>query len=124
LRLSPVFDLIKMAAVAELEAGLISERTKAALAAKVARDGQWDRRAKHHLVPGAGQPAATEAVKARAAQAADDFAPIIAEIRSSGASSLRQIADEMNRQGIPTARGGRWAAPAVRNIIQRIGRAA
>ena len=33
------FMLQQMAAVAELEAGLISERAKAALAAKVARDG-------------------------------------------------------------------------------------
>jgi len=48
---------------------------------------------------GAGQVAATEALKVRAAQAADDLAPIIAEIRSSGAVSLRQIADEMNRRG-------------------------
>jgi DNA invertase Pin-like site-specific DNA recombinase len=113
--------LQQMAAVAELEAGLISERTKAALGAKVARDGQWDRRAKHHLVPGVGQTAATEAVKARAAQAAADIAPIIADIQSKGASSLRQIATELNRRGIPTARGGRWAAPAVRNLVQRIG---
>jgi DNA invertase Pin-like site-specific DNA recombinase len=109
-----------MAAVAELEAGLISERTKAALAAKIARDGQWDRRAKHHLVPGAGQAAATKAVKMRAAQAADDLAPIIAEIRAGGATSLRHVAAELNERGIPTARGGRWAAPAVRNLIQRI----
>lgn len=57
------FMLQQMSAVAELEAGLISERTKAALAAKVARDGQWDRRAKHHLVAGVGQKAATEAVR-------------------------------------------------------------
>lgn len=118
------FMLQQMAAVAELEAGLISERTKAALAAKVARDGQWDRRAKHHLVPGVGQTAATEAVKARAAQAAGDLAPIIADIRSSGASTLRRIADEMNRRGIPTARGGLWAAPGVRNLIRRIHRTA
>jgi hypothetical protein len=48
---------------------------KAALAAKVARDGQWDRDAKHHLIPGVGQAAAVEAVKARAAQAADDLGP-------------------------------------------------
>src|SRR4051794_28136556 len=74
------FMLQQMSAVAELEAGLISERTKAALAAKVARDGQWDRKAKHHLVAGAGQVAATYAVKAKAAQKAGDLAPIIAEI--------------------------------------------
>jgi DNA invertase Pin-like site-specific DNA recombinase len=115
------FMLQQMAAVAELEAGLISERTKAALAAKVARNGQWDRRAKHHLVPGAGQAAATKVIKMRAAQAADDLAPILAGIRACGAVSLRQIADEMNRRGILTARRGRWGKAAVRNLIRRIG---
>jgi DNA invertase Pin-like site-specific DNA recombinase len=114
------FMLQQMAAVAELEAGLTSKRTKAALAAKVARDGQWDRRAKHHLVPGAGQGAATKAVKARATQAAADLSPIISELRAEGATSLRQIATELNRREIPTARGGQWAAPAVRNLLSRI----
>jgi len=114
------FMVQQMAAVAELEAGLISERTKAALAAKVARDGQWERKAKHHLVPGAGQSAATEAVRARATQAAADLAPIVASIRAGGSTSLRQIADELNRRSVPTARGGRWAAPAVRNVLTRI----
>ena len=114
------FMLQQMAAVAELEAGLISERTKAALAAKVARDGQWDRNAKHHLVPGAGQGAATEAVKARALQVAHDLAPIFADVQARGATTLRQIAAELNRREIPTARGGRWAASGVRNILDRI----
>jgi hypothetical protein len=41
--------LQQMAAVAELEAGLVSERTKAAPAARVARKRQWDRKASHHL---------------------------------------------------------------------------
>ena len=59
------FMLQQMSAVAELKAGLISERTKAALAAKVARDGQWDRKVNHHLVAGAGQKAATAAVEPR-----------------------------------------------------------
>src|SRR5918997_3223253 len=59
------FMLQQMAAVAELEAGLISERTKAALRAKVERDGQWDRKAKHHLVPGAGQMQAAAVRHAR-----------------------------------------------------------
>jgi DNA invertase Pin-like site-specific DNA recombinase len=114
------FMLQQMAAVAELEAGLISERTKAALRAKVERDGPWDRRAKHHLVPGAGQARAAEAVKVRAAQTARDLAGIVAEIRAGGATSLRQIAAELNRRGIPTPRGGQWGAPAVRNVVNRI----
>ena len=115
------FMLQQMAAVAELEAGLISERTKAALRAKVARDGQWDRKAKHHLVPGAGQAQAASAVKARAAQTAQDLASIVRDIRDQGAVSLRQIAAELNRRAIPTPRGGAWAASAVRNLVNRIG---
>jgi DNA invertase Pin-like site-specific DNA recombinase len=111
--------LQQMAAVAELEAGLISERTKAALAAKVARDGQCDRKAKHHLVPGTGQRAASAALKERATQAAKDLQPIIAEIRASGAVSLRQIGQGLRERGIPSSRGGEWSASAVRNLLRR-----
>jgi DNA invertase Pin-like site-specific DNA recombinase len=115
------FMVQQMAAVAELEAGLTSERTKAALAAKVKRDGQWDRRSKHHLVPGAGQVAASAAIKERAAQAAMDLQPIIDKARRSGASSLRQIAAALMAEGVPTPRGGSsWTAAGVRNVLLRI----
>ena len=114
------FMLQQMSAIAELEAGLISERTKAALRAKVERDGQWDRKAKHHLVPGAGQARAAETVKIQAIQRAHDLAAIVTEIRAGGAISLRQIAAELNRRQIPTARAGQWAAPAVRNLVKRM----
>lgn len=114
------FMLQQMAAVAELEAGLISERTKAALAAKVKRDGQWDRRSKHHLVPGAGQAAAAAAIKERAAQAARDLQPIIEKARRSGATSLRQIAAALVAEGVPTPRGGDWTAASVRAVLLRM----
>lgn len=116
------FMLQQMAAVAELEAGLISERTKAALAAKIARDGQWDRKSKHHLVAGAGQKAATEAVRAKAAQKADDLAPIIGEIRKAGAGSLREIAKALTSAGIPQPSGsmGAWSAIQVSRVLERI----
>ena len=114
------FMLQQMAAVAELEAGLISERTKAALAARVGSKGQWDRKAKHHLVPGAGQSAAAAAVKASAAQAASDLAPIIAELRESGATSLRQIAAGLIAKGVPTPRGGQWHAASVARVMSRV----
>lgn len=117
------FMLQQMAAVAELEAGLISERTKAALAAKVARDGQWDRKAKHHLVPGAGQAAAVLAVKQRAMQSAADLAPIIGHLREQGAVSLRQLAAALIAEHIPTPRGGEWTAASVRNLLLRLGSA-
>jgi transposase len=43
----------------------------------------------------------------RAAERAADLAPIIAEIRAAGATSLRAIAAGLNERGIPTARGHR-----------------
>ena len=43
------------------------------LFSKVIRDGQWDRKASHHLIPGASQQAATAAVKASAQAFADDL---------------------------------------------------
>lgn len=114
------FLLAQMASVAELEAGLISERTKAALAAKVARDGQWDRKAKHHLVPGAGQQAATAAVRDQATKRASDLSDFIAQLRADGATSLRAIAEKLNADQIETPRGGSWGPSNVRNLLSRM----
>lgn len=112
------FILQQMANIAQLEAGLISERTKAALRAKVERDGQWDRNAKHHLVPGAGQKAATEAVRTKTKGRVNDLLPVIEEIRGMGITSLRGIARELNGKGIATAKGGNWQAVQVKRIIE------
>jgi DNA invertase Pin-like site-specific DNA recombinase len=114
------FLLAQMAAVAELEAGLISERTKAALAAKVARDGQWDRKASHHLVPGAGQQAAAAAVSEAATKRARDLADYVAQLQADGVTSLRGIADALNENDIETPRGGAWGPSSVRNLLARI----
>jgi DNA invertase Pin-like site-specific DNA recombinase len=114
------FLLAQMAAVAELEAGLISERTKAALAAKVARDGQWDRKAKHHLVPGAGQQAAAAAVRESAERRAHDLADTVAQLRADGITSLRGMAVALNAAGAETPRGAPWGASTVRNLLARL----
>lgn len=113
------FMLQQMAAVAELEAGLISERTRAALRAKVARDGQWDRKASHHLVPGAGQQAAAAAVRAAADGRAADLLAHLKRLEADGVSSLNALAQHLNAAGIPTARGGQWTATAVRRVKER-----
>ncbi len=114
------FMLQQMASVAELEAGLISERTRAALRAKVVRDGQWDRKAKHHLVPGAGQIAATAAKVERATQAAIDLGPIIEKARTAGATTLREIAAALDAEGITAPRGGAWTAASVRRVLVKL----
>ncbi|MBG6078693.1 recombinase family protein [Rubrivivax gelatinosus] len=113
------FMLQQMAAVAELEAGLISERTKAALRAKVARDGQWDRKAAHHLVPGAGQKAAAAKVKAAADARAADLLGHLQALQAEGVQSLNALAERLNADSIPTARSGRWTATAVRRVLAR-----
>ncbi|WP_293856984.1 recombinase family protein [uncultured Alsobacter sp.] len=114
------FMLQQMAAVAELEAGLISERTKAALRAKVARDGQWDRKASHHLVAGAGQAAAVAARKASADQRAADLAPYLKALQSEGAASLRQLAAALNARDVPSPSGGQWSAVGVKRVLDRL----
>jgi len=55
---------------------------------------------------------------------ADTFAatvaPVIAEARAAGAKSLRQIAAALNGRGVATARGGKWEAATVANILRRV----
>ena len=114
------FLFAQMASVAQLEAGLISERTKAALAAKVARDGQWDRKAKHHLVPGAGQKAAAKRAADKANEHANDLRPVVESIREGGATSLRAIAAALTERGAGTRRGGAWGPSAVRDLLARV----
>ena len=45
--------------------------------------------------------------------------PVIREIQRAGASTLRAVADALNARGISTARGGRWYAATVRNVLAR-----
>jgi DNA invertase Pin-like site-specific DNA recombinase len=110
-----------LAAVAEHEAKMISERTKAALTAAKARGVKLGGfRAGAHVTPAAHE-AAVQVITAKADARAADLAPIIAEIQaSSTAPSLRAIAAELNARGIPTARGSRWFAAQVRAVLARI----
>jgi DNA invertase Pin-like site-specific DNA recombinase len=108
------FMLHIYAAVAEEEARAISVRTKAALAAAKARG-----------VKLGGPKLAQARLLGHAAnrKAADKFAanakPIIAEIRASGATSLRKVAAALQARGVPTARGGTWNAAQVANVMRR-----
>jgi DNA invertase Pin-like site-specific DNA recombinase len=108
------FMLHLYAALAEKERALISQRTKAALAAKKAGGAKL------------GNPRAAEAaVKGRAAQVrnADRFAanvlPTIDSIRASGVSGHAAIAEALNNRGVRTARGGAWHATTVRRLLTR-----
>src|SRR5882757_3856588 len=113
------FMLQQMAAVAELEAGLISSRTKAALAAAKARGkklgGNRGVKLSH-----AAQMAGCAVRSKKAAERATDLAPTIAEIQQSGVTSFRGIATALNERSIPTARGrGNWSAVQVQRVMER-----
>lgn len=112
------FMLHIYAAVAEKERSMIAQRTRDALAAAKARGAKLG-----NPEIAKAQQKATEARKAYADAFAANVLPIIREIRSTGAS-MRKTAAALNARGIPTARGGLWAATQVSDIIQRAGEAA
>jgi DNA invertase Pin-like site-specific DNA recombinase len=105
-----------LAAVAEHEREAISARTKAALAAAKARGVK---------LGGPKLPLAqlngAKANRTEADQFAANTLPLIREAQKTGASSLRAIAEILNARGVRTARGGRWAATQVREILRRTG---
>jgi hypothetical protein len=48
------------------------------------------------------------------------MAPIVAQIRASGATTLQAIADELTARGIPTARADKWGTSSVSRLRARI----
>src|SRR5262249_45085930 len=108
-----------LAAVAEHEAKVISERTKAALAAAKKRGVQIGGY-RGTTITKAMRKAATAALQKRANDRAADLLPTIKELHASGATSLRAIAAGLNERGIPTARGnGTWSAVQVARVLER-----
>lgn len=108
-----------LAAVAEHEAQMISERTKAALQAAKARGVKLGGdRGSLPAVATAGAKASALARSSKAVSRARDVAPTIRELQREGLS-LRGVADELTRRRIPTARGGDWTAIAVSRVLQR-----
>jgi hypothetical protein len=46
--------------------------------------------------------------------------PVITELQTAGATSLRAIAAALNERGIPTARGaGTWSATQIMRVLAR-----
>ncbi len=105
-------------ALAQREREMISSRTKAGLAAAKARGVKLGtNNLKMELVKEAGAKG-VESIK----QNADDFAikvnPIINAMKGQG-KSYTAIAAELDKLGVKTARGGKWTARAVINVLER-----
>ena len=112
------FILTMFAAVAELERGLISQRTKAALAAAKQRGVKLGGRRIFKGFDSAVSRAGREAQTARASEHRADVMPYITAARSAGAASLRQIANALTARGIQPPGGGEaWHAQQVRRIL-------
>lgn len=103
------------AALAEQERRLISERTKAGLAAARARGTKLGnpRLADVHAVHNARVAAGADAFAA-------SVAPAIRQAQAQGAKTLREIAAALNAKGVTTARGKLWEAQQVRNVLRRV----
>lgn len=131
------FILQQLVAVAELEAGMISARTKAALAAAKRRGKKLGgiRRRIVGVDPKTGRKRYGDSVtlssKARrlgtaerqrkAKDHATDVAPAIAELQASGITSLTGIAAGLTERGIRTARGkAEWSAVQVSRVLGRL----
>jgi DNA invertase Pin-like site-specific DNA recombinase len=112
------FMLHLYAALAEKERRLISERTKAALAARKAQGTRLGNRRNPREAASLG----SKALAAEADVFAANVLPIIASLRDSGIADLRGLADALNARGIRTARGGRWHVSNVKNVIDRASR--
>lgn len=109
-----------LAAIAEHEREMISQRTKAALAAAKARGKPlgWSIPSRRDEA----RVASRKGVTVRQ-QRADAFAanvmPIITDIEAAGVTTLKGIAAALNSRGVKTARGGKWHAATVRNLLLR-----
>jgi DNA invertase Pin-like site-specific DNA recombinase len=110
-----------LAAVAEHEREMISQRTKAALAAAKARGTRLGGDRGNLRTVGEMGRAISRVVRIKkAADRTADLSPIITEIRASGATSLGKIAKALNERGIRTPRGSEWQAVQVKRVLERV----
>jgi DNA invertase Pin-like site-specific DNA recombinase len=116
------FMLHVYAALAEKERRLISERTRAALAAAKARGVKLGN---PNLTPAARSEGRKRAVGARieaARERAASYRPILRELQAAGIASASGLAKKLNEQGVPTPLGtGKWQAITVQRVLARIG---
>lgn len=109
------FMLHVYAALAEKERAMISDRTRAALAAKKAQGAVLGNRTN---LPDAAAKG-NEANRAAADAFAANVLPVVKQIQAAGSTTPRAIAAALNARGIRTARGGAWYDSTVRNLLAR-----
>jgi DNA invertase Pin-like site-specific DNA recombinase len=114
------FILQQMASVAELEAGLISQRTRAALAAAKAR-GKKLGGSRGGALSAAAREAGRLAQRERAARRASDLRRTLSDLKLQGFNSSAALARALSDRGVPTARGRKhWSPTQVNRLLARL----
>jgi DNA invertase Pin-like site-specific DNA recombinase len=96
--------------MAEREARVIGERTKAALAAAKARGVQLGKNGVN----------LARANKASALAFAETMAGAVEEITAAGAKTLQDIADGLNNRALATREGARWSPMTASRLLARL----
>lgn len=100
------------AVMAEEEGRKIAERTRAALAAAKAKGTDLGWHGREVLAP---------RFKAEAEARAQQLAPVVLDLRRQG-FSVRQVAERLNAEGVPSAQGARWHPSSVHAVLKRLNR--
>lgn len=104
-----------LAAVAEHEREMISQRTKSALAAAKARGTLLGNRTNIEVAQRNSRSVRSKA----SAQFVQNAIPIIKQVKASGLTSLREVAEALNARGVRSARGGGWHPTQVKRVLER-----
>jgi DNA invertase Pin-like site-specific DNA recombinase len=116
------FTIHILAAVAEYEARLISDRTKAAFAAAKARGKKFGNpKPETHTFSDAARKARIRAERERSKKRALDFAPLLCDLRDRG-QTIQEIAQHLTAIGVERPRGGNaWGHNTVRRMFEHAG---
>jgi DNA invertase Pin-like site-specific DNA recombinase len=116
------FTIHVLAAVAEYEARLISERTRAAFAAAKARGRKFGSpNPETHRFSYSARKARVRAERERSKKRALDFLPLLCQLRDRGLT-IQEIAQHLTNLGAPRPRGGKaWGHSTVRRMFEHAG---